>query len=210
MKRIILSATMALALAACQGGPEYWTGAEAQHDNTVEWVLIDHEVRFAPGSGTLAADERDRLMVFLRRHDVDYNDDLYVEVGGLGGDRVGRARRAAIEQVLRREHLQLAEGSAPAGALMSSPGGVTLTVGRYVVVPPNCPDWRKPSGFDPNNTVSSNFGCATETNLGLMVADPRDLVVGRSIGPGEGGRAAASVARYRSGKVAKSRAQSTK
>ena len=210
MKKLILSATMALTLAACQGGPEYWTGAEAQHGNAVEWVLIDHDVRFASGSGSLRAGERDRLVAFLGRHDVDYNDDLYVEVGGLATDRVGRARRAAIEQVLRREHYQLADAPAPGTGMAPTPGSVTLTIGRYVVVPPNCPDWRKPSNFDPNNTVSSNYGCATEANLGLMIADPRDLVVGRSIGPGEGGGSAASVARYRRGKAPKAKAQSTK
>jgi pilus assembly protein CpaD len=208
MKRIILSATVALTLAACQGGPEYWTGAEAQHGNTVEKVMIDHDVRFAAGSSTLGAGERDRLVAFLHRHDVDYNDDLYVAASGLGNDRVGRARRTAIERVLRHEHLKLSDTPAP--GLAAPSGGVTLTVGRYVVVPPNCPDWSKPSNFDPNNTVSSNYGCATETNLGLMIADPRDLVVGRSLGPAEGAGSARSVARYRAGGAPKARAQSTK
>jgi len=210
MKRIILSAAMALALAACQGGPEYWTGAEAQHGNSVEWVLIDHDMTFAPGSTAVSATERSKLVAFLDRHAVDHSDDLYVDADGLGNDGLGRGRRAAIEKVLRHEHLRLTDAPAPAGGAAPQPGRVTLTIGRYIVVPPNCPDWRKPSQFDPNNTVSSNFGCATEANLGLMIADPRDLIVGQSIGPGEGGRNAATVARYRAGKVPKAKAQSTK
>ena len=43
----------------------------------------------------------------------------------------------------------------------------------------------KPAGGgDYTNTLPSNFGCATQTNLGLMVANPRDLVMGRVPGPG--------------------------
>ena len=51
------------------------------------------------------------------------------------------------------------------------------------------------SGTDFANLPHSNFGCATQTNLGLMVAEPRDLVRGRALGagrrrpPGRGHRA---------------------
>jgi len=68
-----------------------------------------------------------------------------------------------------------------------------------VVMTPQCPDWRKPSEDDPSNTPSSNLGCATETNLGLMVADPRDLVVGKDIAPSDADHNDYAVRRYRQG-----------
>ncbi len=52
-----------------------------------------------------------------------------------------------------------------------------------------------------NNTRSSNFGCATATNLGLMVADPGDIVAGRDPGLMDGEFTARSIERYRKGQT---------
>jgi pilus assembly protein CpaD len=46
------------------------------------------------------------------------------------------------------------------------------------------------------NLPASNFGCATHRNLGLMVANPRDLLRGQEMGPTSGARAAKGVERY--------------
>ena len=77
------------------------------------------------------------------------------------------------------------------------PNALRLVVGRYVVIPPSCPNWSKPSGGDSNNRTGSNFGCATATNLGAMVADPGDLVIGKTLGPGDATVSAGAVQRYR-------------
>ena len=66
-----------------------------------------------------------------------------------------------------------------------------------VVVEPNCPDWSRPSAAHPANLPTSNLGCATSLNLVRMVADPRDLVRGATLGPADGRRAADAVSRYR-------------
>lgn len=50
--------------------------------------------------------------------------------------------------------------------------------GRMAYVP-GCPDWSHDVGGD-RETQSSNYGCATSTNLALMVADPADLLHGHS------------------------------
>jgi hypothetical protein len=44
-----------------------------------------------------------------------------------------------------------------------------------------------------------NLGCATAHNLGAMIAEPHDLVVGRDPGPADGERAVLSIQRYRRG-----------
>ncbi|MCP4328753.1 MAG: hypothetical protein GY791_10010 [Alphaproteobacteria bacterium] len=211
MKRLVFPVLIAIALAGCEGGPEYWTGAEAQHKNSVEWVMIDHDVMFAPGGTTLSAEERGRLQSFLDRHDADPTlDQVFVEIGGASGGSVGQQRQAAIDRILRFNHLVSEPGPSSSPAAIVPDEHVTVTLARYIVVPPNCPDWRKPSRSDPNNTVSSNYGCATEANLGLMVADPRDLIVGRAIGPSDASVNAAVVSRYRQGKAKKAKAPSTK
>ena len=78
---------------------------------------------------------------------------------------------------------------------------VELVLERYLVTLPPCPDWSRQSGTDFANLPHSNFGCATETNLGLMVAEPRDLVRGRGLAPADGVQQAEGIVRYRTGKV---------
>jgi len=79
--------------------------------------------------------------------------------------------------------------------------GLRVTAGHYIVHLPDCPDWSKPTGPDYRNTVHSNFGCATISNLGLMVADPADLMRGQAIGPGDAEAAVKAIERYRKGEV---------
>ncbi len=77
---------------------------------------------------------------------------------------------------------------------------VSLIIRRHVVTLPGCPDW---SGDKTtfNNVPSSNWGCANETNLGLMIAEPSDLVRGRDAGYADGEYAATSINNYRKGET---------
>jgi pilus assembly protein CpaD len=89
-------------------------------------------------------------------------------------------------------------------APFSLPGGedsVAVVVKRLAAMPPACPDWRQIGQYDPDNMPMKNLGCANATNLYLMVADPRDLVSGRMLGPADGYEATRSVDTYRSGKL---------
>jgi pilus assembly protein CpaD len=78
---------------------------------------------------------------------------------------------------------------------------VELVLERYLVTLPACPDWSRRSGLDFDNQPLSNLGCATTTNLGLMVADPKDLVRGRPLDRADGVQQAEAIVRYRTGKV---------
>ena len=80
-------------------------------------------------------------------------------------------------------------------------GAVSVFVGRHIVTPPDCPNWGKPAGIDSANRTASNLGCATTRNLGLMLADPGDLVRTNPLAPADGEAAATSIQRYRAGKV---------
>ena len=82
-----------------------------------------------------------------------------------------------------------------------APNRAVVTVGRYAVTLPPCPNWSQPRSNDFTNAPPSNFGCATAVNLGLMVASPADLTVGRTLEPADGKPAAAAVDRYLDDKV---------
>ena len=56
-------------------------------------------------------------------------------------------------------------------------------------------------GHDSENTPGANFGCAITSNLGMMVANPRDLLRGRNPGPSDATAVSAAIARYRAGET---------
>ena len=53
---------------------------------------------------------------------------------------------------------------------------IVLTIERYVVIPPSCGDFSQPIGDAQQAYAHSNYGCADTANLGLMVANPRDII----------------------------------
>jgi len=52
-----------------------------------------------------------------------------------------------------------------------------VTADRAVV--PNCPNW-KSAGVDSGALTDTNYGCAVNSNLAAMIADPLDLIHGKS------------------------------
>lgn len=51
-----------------------------------------------------------------------------------------------------------------------------------LISPENCPNWTASPITTYGNEKQGNFGCATVTNLGLMLENPRDLEKGASYG----------------------------
>jgi len=80
-----------------------------------------------------------------------------------------------------------------------------------LISPAGCPDWTASPYSTYENGQQGNFGCATVTNLGLMLVDPRDLERGSSGGhiPPDMNRAGKAIERYRSGVPAEIGAEAT-
>jgi pilus biogenesis lipoprotein CpaD len=58
---------------------------------------------------------------------------------------------------------------------LADPSSVKIDLQTAVAVVPDCPDWRKSNTTNYSNTIHSNMNCASATNLGRMVANPRDI-----------------------------------
>jgi len=192
-----LAAALTL-LVACTPRTENWSPAESQKHNVVNWAEFQHAVAFPAGSDEIEPAERAALDQFLGRNASGEGVRISLASTASGDDTLAMRREVAVSAYLRSRGLRPQLGAAPASA---SGDGVRVSVGRYVVTPPSCPDWSKPSGSDPGNTVSSNFGCATTANLGLMIADPGALIRGYSPGPGDGESLAKGVQNYRENKT---------
>jgi hypothetical protein len=73
---------------------------------------------------------------------------------------------------------------------------VVIVVERFVVITPSCANYLTQIGDASQAYNSSNFGCATEANLGMMISNPLDLLRGRERSPYDGTVMAAGVNRY--------------
>ncbi len=193
---ILCLAAIAGALAACDS-PGEWSAAEAPRQLRVDFQRLTHTAGFSASATQLAQSEQESLNAFLQAAQVRTDDPVYLE--GAPGDRLSTARISALARDLTREGYAVA--TLPAAPDAVPKNALLVVVERYVVTPPDCPNWTKSSSGDHENADTSNFGCSDATNLGLMVADPRDLVIGRQLGPAGAAQAGLAIQRYRAGQT---------
>jgi pilus biogenesis lipoprotein CpaD len=196
-----------------------WIEAGSPKKLEVDRADYRHAVYFETDKADLPAVEQDGLLTFLSSVAPTTRDTIRLE--GHADERATdlynlelASRRAnAVAAFLRRhgyenvtvttssygESIPATAGTGPDAWRQNR--RVELVLERYLVTLPGCPDWSRESGTDFANLPHSNFGCATQSNLGLMVAEPRDLVRGRNLAPADGAQQADGIVRYRTGKV---------
>jgi pilus assembly protein CpaD len=185
----------ALAFTGCAPQTSQWSTVEAPKENKISLVRFSHRVQFRTNEDRMSPPEASRLAAFMRDYDVGYGDQILL----LPGDGpLAQRRQEAVASAFARAGLRVVRDvrieqvSVPANELR-------VVVGRHVVTPPTCPNWSKRPDEDFGNTPSSHIGCATATNLGLMVANPSDLVTGQPTSPADGQLNAFRVESYRNG-----------
>jgi pilus assembly protein CpaD len=145
----------------------------------------------APG-GSFAPAEKARLDAWFRGLDLGYGDSIYVDAP------YADSARYEVAQVAGNYGMMVQPG-APVTAGAVAPGMVRVIVSRTRAEVPNCPNWSTPSQPNYNNRMLSNFGCAVNSNLAAMVANPEDLVHGReNTTLGSNSAATKAVSLYRS------------
>jgi pilus assembly protein CpaD len=168
---VAIGAAISLTAAADARKPRH--GPERGLDSLNQPVVerSDFVLDLAGADGGLSASERARLDQWFQSVALGYGDHVFVDDGP--GDSAGRhdvARTAAQYGILLSEGAPITAGEVP-------PGAVRVVVSRAVAYVPNCPNWAAQRG--PSST-SSNYGCAVNSNLAAMIADPNDLVLGQS------------------------------
>jgi pilus biogenesis lipoprotein CpaD len=174
--------------------------AEHPIKNTIETKNVSFKVAFAAGESKLSPGEIDKLSDNL--HKVSILAVELIEINFANIDKKNDARKKHLERMLR--NMGYVKGDYTYGTLPELKAGqVDLKLTYAVVVSPDCPDWRLSPVTTHSNTTQGNFACATEFNLGRMVADPHDLVHGTDGDiPIDTVSAAKAVQDYREGKSA--------
>ena len=78
---------------------------------------------------------------------------------------------------------------------------VELNYISYQARTSDCGDWSDDLFYTAENRTASNFGCANQHNMAMMVADPRDLMEPRPMDGANAARRQAVMGNYQAGKV---------
>lgn len=173
-----------------------WRQMTPQEENHVEFVTLDHVVAYAPTAIRPGDGEMSRLLNFVEQAEVTSQDDIQIDASrtDLGGhDAVSTARLEILEGEFLQLGLPVTIALTPLAKTKGGSDQISVVVNRAVAVPPDCtvaqpeiaqrPDWKP--------------GCTNTAALGLMIADPRDLVKGRPLAPADAEPAARAVEVYR-------------
>jgi len=173
-----------------------WEQIPPSKENMVEVVTLRHVVAFDGSEPSLGRNGRQALDEFIRDNGISAKDQIEI-LGGDGGSRLAKSRLSAVQIEFAQHGLVASqvEGDPVMGGPASNEVAVFIT--RAVAIPPDC------SVPQPEPTLRPEqpWGCSVNAALGMMVADPLDLVEGRELGPANPEQSSGAYRRYRDDKV---------
>ena len=162
---------MSLSLSACGGMPQNRL-LESVHQPEVSHQNFALDLTTSPSG--LSVDEAHRLDGWLSAMNLRYGDKVAIDDPAASPET-----RHAIESVVSRYGVLLGS-SAPVTPGYVTPGSLRVVLTRASANVPHCPDWADKSETNFNNATSHNYGCAVNSNMAAMIANPDDLIRGAS------------------------------
>lgn len=168
-RTLLLAALPAILLGGCSGTKN--RGLESVHQPVVS--RTDYSFDVGTGPAGLAPGEEQRLAGWMGSLRLGYGDSIAIDDPA----GAGPAARGAVSRAAARFGL-LVSGDAPVTGAPVTPGTMRVVVSRARARVPNCPDFSRDRQPDFEGNTWSNQGCAVNSNLAAMVANPLDLVRG--------------------------------
>lgn len=170
-----IAVSLGLSLAACGGMPQnrsLYSTKQAVVERT------NYALDVQADTGGLPLSEQQRVADWFETMDLRYGDRVALDDPTANG-----ATREAVAKLAGRRGILLSEG-APVTVGYVEPGSARIIITRSSAHVPGCPDWSANSDMNYTNATSSNYGCAVNSNMAAMVANPEDLISGQQ-GTGE-------------------------
>lgn len=174
-----------------------WAPALAGHANrSVESVhqpvvqRSDYVIDVWPAQ--LKASEANRVLQWFSAINLRYGDRVSIDSSAAGSP----AGSADIAALVARYGLLVSQG-APITEGEIAPGMLRIVISRTTASVPGCPDWSQAS--QPNFTASSisNYGCAINSTMAAMIANPEDFVSGSAAQGGDAQTATKAIKSWR-------------
>jgi pilus assembly protein CpaD len=193
MKNITKMTCLALVtvLGACSGTGYSNRSLESVHQPLVRNAIYAFDV--STDGGELPPSEQARLQGWFDAMQVRYGDRISIEDPSRYGNS---AATRTINDMVGRKGLLITD-AIPVTAGSVAPGMIRVVVTRASASVPGCPDWSSRYATNVNNSTSANYGCATNSNIAAMVADPNDLIKGASESSNDPSAATKAIKTYR-------------
>ena len=172
---VALALSLSLGLGACAGMPDN-RSLYSTKQPVVERTHYTFDV--ATSGDSLPVSEQRRLNGWFDTMELRYGDRISVD-----DPANSPGVRAAVANLAGRYGIIVADGAPPTEGYVA-PGQARVVISRTLASVPGCPDWSAKSDINYNNATYPNYGCAVNSNMAAMVANPEDLVRGQQ-GTGE-------------------------
>lgn len=165
----VLTLSVGLSLAACGGMPQN-ASLYSTKQPVVERSNFTFDVQ--TGQGDLPIAEQQRLAGWFEAMQLRYGDRISIEDPAMSA-----GTREAIAALAGRYGILVSDG-APVTTGYVQPGSARVVLTRSRASVPGCPDWSVKSEMNYTSSTQPGYGCAINSNLAAMVADPEDLLAG--------------------------------
>jgi pilus assembly protein CpaD len=170
--KFLIAATLSLGLSGC-GAMGTNTTVYSANQPVVERTNYAIDVN-ADSSYGVSPNEKVRLSEWLDALKVGYGDRIAIDFG----DSNSSAAAQQVVSQMATDRGILVSDTAPLTAGRVNPGTMRVIVTRSTASVPNCPNWSKTTEANYNMANHPNYGCAVNSNMAAMIADPEDLVRG--------------------------------
>lgn len=207
MTRLILTLLVSFGLSACgafNGREDALFDARYQHPISVDPQVVTFQLDVPKDKVALTLADKAAIDAFARTYKSRGHGALTIAAPS------GSPNEAAAVSIVAETRAALADAglngsevgyAAYRASSANSSAPVILTYRRYVASASPCGNWSKDYAFAPNNGRTPNFGCASQSNLAAIVADPADLMGPREWDPAYAPRRDEVVEKYRTGEV---------
>lgn len=175
----LAAASLAVSLGLVLGGCDSYATNQSLY--SLNQPVIDRSnftLDVATNGGSLPLSEQQRIASWFEAMDLRYGDRVTLD-----DPMASVETRQQVADLAARHGILVADG-APVTAGHVNPGQARVVITRTTASVPTCPDWSVKMEANQNNATHSNFGCANNSNLAAMVANPEDLIHGQQ-GSGE-------------------------
>ncbi len=162
--QIFVFLAMCVLLVGCKTGP---TDPRETFAIGVSEETVTLPLNIQPAGELLSPADRSGFERFVADYHMRGRQPVTVRLPA-GDEVAARVRRALIGAGIRAREITVVS-SAQAG------GAAVLSYVASVAKVPDCGHWGSGSSLNWTNRSQSNYGCATQRNLGLTVANPEDL-----------------------------------
>jgi pilus assembly protein CpaD len=163
---------VAVLLAGCGHTPYDQPARGVEAVNVPVVTRADYVFDAAAPGGTLLPSEAARLNGWFQGLSLRYGDTIYVDGPYTDGARSEVASIAGNFGMLVHPGAPITQGQVPTGI-------VRVIVSRNHASVPDCPDWSRSGNPNYAGGTHPNFGCAINSNLATMIANPEDFIHGR-------------------------------